>query len=121
MPDYPATTGVDLALDQYPNRAVTYMSGESDVCDQPFMIASSCEAGVCVPEDGGLDTSCSGYARGWCRMARFHAFAQYVNIFYTGRGVDLGDRHQLLSVPGVGHSGCGMFQSPAFASAALLV
>jgi len=115
LPDYPAATGVAQALAQYPLRRVTYMSGESDVCDTPYMETNQCL--TCIPDDGGLDPSCEGYAQGWCRMARLHAFSQYVQAFYD-QG-EAAQTHKLMSVPDVGHSGCGMFQSPEFAAGAL--
>jgi hypothetical protein len=48
-------------------------------------------------------------------MERLHAFAQFVTAFYGG------DVHALVSVPDVGHSGCGIFQSREFARAARLL
>lgn len=116
LPDYPQTTTIPTALANYKGRDVTYLSGSSDVCDAPFMTENQCMLGVCIPEDGGLDTSCEGEQQGWCRMARLHAFAQYVQVFYgEGRAAN----HKLTEVPYVGHSGCGMFQSEQFASSAL--
>jgi len=113
LPDYLRATTVPRALEAYPARDVVYLSGESDVCDSAFMGEEECLE--CTPFDGGLDTSCEAEAQGWCRMARLHAFYQFVRLFYSN-----GTVHELVSVPGVGHSGCGMFQSDAFASAALL-
>ena len=109
MPDYPSSVTVDGAVAQYPHRDVTYLSGESDICDAPYQTRNNCTD--CTVDDGGLDTSCEAYAQGWCRMSRLHAFAQYVNEFYQQ------PVHRLLSVPYVGHWGCGMFQSPEFQSA----
>ena len=50
-------------------------------------------------------------------MERLHAFSQYVQLFYDQGEATL--THKLMSVPDVGHSGCGMFQSAQFAAAAL--
>lgn len=50
-------------------------------------------------------------------MARLHAFSQYVQAFYD-QG-EAAQTHKLMSVPDVGHSGCGMFQSSEFAAGAL--
>ena len=50
-------------------------------------------------------------------MARLHAFAQHVQAYYE-QG-EAAQTHTLMSVPYVGHSGCGMFQSRAFADGAL--
>jgi hypothetical protein len=41
---------------------------------------------------------------------------RYVRNFYENPYV-----HELVEVPNVGHSGCGMFQSDAFKEAALTV
>jgi len=115
LPDYPASTTVAKALAQYPLRRVTYMSGQSDVCDTVYMQANQCVD--CTPDDGGLDPSCEGYSQGWCRMSRLHGFAKYVQVFYD-QG-EAAETHHLMSVPNVGHSGCGMFQSAEFAAQAL--
>ena len=56
---------------------------------------------------------------GYCRMARLHAFAQYVHLYYGERNVSSAS-HRLVAVPGVGHSGCAMFQSAEFTDAVLL-
>lgn len=113
MPAYPRDVSSTAALEQYSMRDVTYMSGSSDICDNSFQAAQNCTD--CSPDDGGLDTSCEAYAQGWCRMARLHAFSQYVNNVVYKKHV-----HNLMEVPYVGHSGCGMFQSITFANSALL-
>ena len=107
-PDYVAKYSSLKAKAQYKLRNVVYMSGESDICDTPYMTANNCTD--CTVTDGGLDTSCPAYIQGWCRMARLHAFSQYINRFLYKQEV-----HRLLSIPYVGHSGCGMFQSSEFA------
>jgi hypothetical protein len=112
LADYPATVTPDAARFQYALRDVIYMSGESDICDAVYQNEQNCT--TCESEDGGLDISCEGHAQGWCRMARLHAFSQYVNRVVYKKPV-----HALMSVPYVGHSGCGMFQSAAFAESAL--
>ena len=113
---YLASRGIDAMVAAFGERNVTYLSGTSDVCNLPFMQEHSCTPG-CVPDDGGLDTSCEAYTQGYCRMARAHAYAQYVKQFYAQRGQasQLGQgifSHRLVSIPGVGHSGCAVFQSP---------
>ena len=113
LPDYAAATGRARAIDAYGRRTVVYVSGAADVCDARYAARARCAA--CVVDDGGLDTSCEAYAQGWCRMERLHAFAQFVTAFYGG------DVHALVSVPDVGHSGCGIFQSREFARAARLL
>lgn len=112
LPDYPKGVTTDAAVAQYAARDVFYMSGESDICDLSYMTDNNCTE--CTAYDGGLDTSCEAYTQGWCRMSRLHAYAQYVNRFFYKRPV-----HSLLSVPDVGHSGCGMLQSPQFFTSAI--
>lgn len=107
LPSYPSTTGRSQAIAQYGSRSVTYLAGLSDVCDHTFMVDNACVE-ECDPDDGGLDTSCEGEVQGPCRLARLLAYKQYVNVFY-GK-----ETHELLTVPYVGHSGCGMFQSKEF-------
>jgi len=109
LPPYLAARGVDAMREAYGKRAVTYLSGESDVCDQPFQSQANCTPG-CDPYDGGLDTSCEAYLQGDCRMMRAHAFAQHVQAAYAHEPLFA---HKLMSVPGVGHSGCAMFQADA--------
>jgi len=104
----PYARDLDASLRRYARRYVTYLSGQSDVCNSD---APSCA--TCVMEDGGLDTSCEALAQGPCRMARLYAFARFVDAYYHGEHA-----HALLPVPNVGHSGCGMFQSPQFLRAA---
>merc|ERR1711865_492267 len=120
LPDYPTKTTKSVAIRQYGKRNVVYLSGESDVCDKVYMTKHKCTS--CTPDDGGLDSSCEATTQGWCRMARLHAYFQYVREFYSPVRRRTSVRvkvHDLVSVPGVGHSGCGMFQSPEFAAAAL--
>lgn len=93
----PYAGNVSESIANYKLRKVSYVSGESDVCDR-----TRCDA---CTNDGGLDTSCEAYAQGPCRMARLHAFAQFVE-------------GPLVSVPRVGHNGCAMLQSPEFKAAA---
>lgn len=112
LPDYPTRTTKGVAIEQYAKRSVVYLSGESDVCDKIYMTQHHCTS--CTPDDGGLDGSCEAMTQGWCRMERFHAYLQHVRLFYNDTNV-----HNLVSVPGVGHSGCGMFQSARFAAIAL--
>ncbi|KAH8075922.1 hypothetical protein JL720_10379 [Aureococcus anophagefferens] len=104
LPDYAAATTAARAIDAYGRRTVVYVSGAADVCDARYAArgappASSTTAGSAVLRR----------AQGWCRMERLHAFAQFVTAFYGG------DVHALVSVPDVGHSGCGIFQSREFA------
>lgn len=94
------------SIRDYQYRDVTYLSGESDVCDSSKPICSDC-----AMDDGGLDTSCEAFTQGPCRMARIHAFAYFVQEKFYATAKDV---HHFVSVPNVGHSGCGMFQSTEF-------
>mmetsp|Transcript_66141 Transcript_66141/g.158216 ORF Transcript_66141/g.158216 Transcript_66141/m.158216 type:complete len:411 (+) Transcript_66141:74-1306(+) len=90
----------------YGDKSVNYVSGESDVCNRPWMESHSCTS--CDPDDGGFETTCGDMLQGHCRMERAHAFAQAIKLYYKGHARS----HRLLSVPGVGHNGCAIFQSP---------
>jgi len=89
----------------YSKKIVNYVSGESDVCDSPWMLAHNCTA--CDPDDGGFETTCGDMLQGHCRMERAHAFVQAVQLYYKGAARS----HRLISVPYVGHNGCAIFQS----------
>lgn len=112
LPDYAAKTSRTRTIQNFAERKVVYLSGESDVCDEHYMRRHRCTR--CNPHDHGLDVSCEALAQGRCRMARVHAYFHYVRDFYNNSKL-----HRLVSVPGVGHNGCGMFQSPEFAASAL--
>ena len=107
LPPYLAARGVAAMVRAFGQRSVTFLSGSSDVCDEPFMRKAHCTPG-CDPYDGGLDTSCEAYLQGKCRMHRAHAYAQYTRLLYAGAAP-----HRLVAIPDVGHSGCAVFQSPA--------
>ena len=96
----------------YQTRSVTYVSGEMDICNEPYMEENTCTSCSKV-DDGGLDTSCEAYFQGNCRMQRSHAFAQHVQQFYGGKA----PTHSLLTVPYCGHNGCAILQSPALLNA----
>lgn len=102
---YMQSVGVKHMLAAYGKRQVTYLSGDSDICNKPEQDAQHCT--TCTVDDGGLEVSCSDYAQGWCRMERAHAYLQHVRNHY-GRDV-----HDLVQVPFAGHNGCAMVQSPA--------
>ena len=61
-----------LGLSRFKARDVVELSGESDVCDAPFIKASSFAS--CVVDDGGLGVSCKAEVKVWCRMARMQLF-----------------------------------------------
>mmetsp|Transcript_32030 Transcript_32030/g.83842 ORF Transcript_32030/g.83842 Transcript_32030/m.83842 type:complete len:396 (+) Transcript_32030:152-1339(+) len=108
LPSYLAARGVDAMRQAFGRRIVTYLSGSSDVCDQPFQTEHACTPG-CDPYDGGLDTSCEAYLQGNCRMMRAHAFVQHIRLAYAPQPL----AHRLVTIPNVGHNGCAVFQAEA--------
>eukprot|EP00041_Stephanoeca_diplocostata_P009417 m.145214 g.145214 ORF g.145214 m.145214 type:complete len:129 (-) comp17728_c0_seq15:515-901(-) len=95
VPYISRTGGAERARSRYLHRNVTYVSGSSDVCNNRQ--DTTCHE--CAQDDADLDHTCEGYAQGWCRMERAHAFAQSVRRHY---GNDPALQHSLLEVPGVG-------------------
>ncbi len=78
-----------VMTEHYRARRVIYLAGERDTDPQHKM----------------LDRNCAAMAQGATRFARAQAFMAYMDAFYAPHG------HKLLTVPGVGHSARGMFQS----------
>jgi pimeloyl-ACP methyl ester carboxylesterase len=75
--------------ERYRARRVIYLAGERDTDPQHKM----------------LDRNCAAMAQGATRFARTQAFMTYMDAFYAPHA------HRLMTVPGVGHSARGMFQS----------
>jgi len=93
-------------------------------------------------DDRGLDKSCEAVLQGRYRFERLHAFVEHVQLFARGHApflhrhperniatedandaatigdsfTNVSERHRVVTVEGVGHSGCGMLQSPEFAA-----
>ncbi len=84
---YLAETGAEAIRAAYPKRTVTYLLGELDTTDEHNM-----------------DKTCPAMAQGPNRLERGLAYYQRLQeIFHTD--------HQLLRVPGCGHSGDCMYRS----------
>lgn len=80
-----------VMTERYRARRVIYLAGERDTDPQHKM----------------LDRNCGAMAQGATRYARVTSFMAYMDAFYAPHA------HRLLSVPSVGHSARGMFQSTA--------
>ena len=90
-------------------KTVTYLSGAKDVCP-------------CIESVDG--TNCTGderdcHVEGSCHMEVVHAFAQRMQLMHEQMASDgtcesckhRPPSHNLVSVPEVGHDGCGMFSA----------
>jgi pimeloyl-ACP methyl ester carboxylesterase len=75
---------------RYRARAVVYLLGEADT----------------NPNAANLSRTSGAMAQGPNRFARGKAFMAYMDTFYKPHA------HRMVTVPGVGHSSRGMFQSP---------
>ena len=94
---YMQAVGADQISSQYAQRQVIYLLGEAD--NDP------------TPDEGDvLDQSCAANLQGSQRLERGTIYFNYINHFY-GVPVIQG-RHTIVTVPGVGHSANGMFNSP---------
>jgi len=82
----------------YKNKNITYLLGNNDTCNNQF--------GSCDCDDVTLDNGCEGDLQGYCRFQRGWAFYSYLQQFY-GTKV-----HSLVTVDGVGHDACNMFNGP---------
>lgn len=80
-----------VMTERYRARRVIYLAGERDTDPQHKM----------------LDRNCGAMAQGATRYARVTSFMAYMDAFYAPHA------HRLMSVPSVGHSARGMFQSTA--------
>jgi len=113
FPPYVASLPYTEMIAQYKKRDVNLFSGESDVCNTKANKEASCHTS-CSVHDVKLDTSCGALAQGNCRMFRLHAYLDHVRNFYNESHL-----FRIISLPGVGHNGCGVIQSPGFAYAIL--
>jgi Fungal chitosanase of glycosyl hydrolase group 75 len=80
---------VDQLVAQYTSRKVTYTLGGDDHYN-----------------NHGMDVSCAGMAEGPNRLARGNAYVAYIHKNYPNAD------HGEVIVPGVGHDGAAMFDSP---------
>ena len=81
---------IDEMTVRYRARNVVYLLGEMDV----------------DPNSENLSRTCAAMAQGETRFARGKAFVAYMEALYWP------NNHRMVTVPGVGHSARGMFQSP---------
>lgn len=80
---------VEEMIARYRARRVVYLLGESDT----------------NPNATNLSRTCAAMAQGDTRFSRGKAFMAYMDMFYRPHA------HRLVTVPRVGHSARGMFQS----------
>jgi hypothetical protein len=73
---------------EYPARRVTYLLGEADTGSQD------------------LDQGCEANFQGRNRLRRGQLHFRFMNEFFPA------NRHKLRTVPGVGHTASGMYESP---------
>lgn len=92
LPDYLTTVGVEKIRAQFPKREVIYLLGEED----NDLNSSS------------LDTSCEGSLQGKHRLERGIIYFEYLQSYY---GNVIKTKQTIGTVPSVGHSHKGMFQS----------
>ncbi|HSH09070.1 MAG TPA: hypothetical protein VK995_01690, partial [Oceanipulchritudo sp.] len=90
--NYPAATGLEAMLEQYPRRFVFYMVGALDN----------------DPEDSSLGTGCDSMAQGNQRLARSTI---YFNHLLDVFGPEILDRQTFSIIPGVGHSYTGQLNT----------
>eukprot|EP00028_Trichosphaerium_sp_Am-I-7-wt_P006659 CAMPEP_0168533772 /NCGR_PEP_ID=MMETSP0405-20121227/17351_1 /TAXON_ID=498012 /ORGANISM="Trichosphaerium sp, Strain Am-I-7 wt" /LENGTH=333 /DNA_ID=CAMNT_0008560047 /DNA_START=22 /DNA_END=1020 /DNA_ORIENTATION=+ len=93
---YMSQLGLDAMIKEYATRDVIYFQGAADTCNRIYN---------CGCNDHSLATGCESMLSGQCRFERGYAFFRSLEEVY-GRAV-----HRLVEVPGIGHSGCDMFQS----------
>jgi len=91
---YTAVRGAEFARTQLPRRKIELLAGTADVV-----------------ADDGFDTDCAGMLQGATRYERALNFQAFMDRFYPT------NQCRLTAVPGVGHSGPGMFSSPQARSA----
>jgi len=90
---YMAAAGPGLVRTQYAARHVHYLLGENDN----------------DPNGAGLDTSCAARLQGAHRLERGRIYHRHLRHYF---GEAITERHVLRTVPGVGHSSRGVFNSP---------
>lgn len=98
--DHMKRIGVDALRERYAQAHVLYLLGGGDT----------------DPEDPSLDATCEADAQGANRLDRGQSFYRYLAATY---GPAVYQRHEVVIVPGVGHSGRDMILSAA-ARAAML-
>ncbi|UVM71801.1 alpha/beta hydrolase [Pseudomonas alvandae] len=91
LPAYAAGQTPTQLEDNYIQRDITYLLGQQDI----------------DPEHPALDKGCEAQTQGAYRLLRGHFFFDYLT-----RRHPQGLNQRLIEVPGVGHDGDGMFNSP---------
>jgi hypothetical protein len=89
---YLQAVGVTQIRSQFSPRDVVYLLGEADT----------------DPNDDGLDTDCPAMLQGNQRLERGTIYYNYLLQYYISQGL----KHTKVTVPGIGHSGSGMYNSP---------
>ena len=100
---------IDMRL-SFLEKTVTYLSGSKDVCP----CIASVDRANCTGDEG---PDC--HLEGSCHMEVVHAFAQRMQLMHQQMAADgtctsckhRPPTHNLVSVPDVGHDGCGMFEA----------
>ncbi|SAI40205.1 poly(aspartic acid) Hydrolase [Bordetella ansorpii] len=91
LPPYAGHADAAALEQRYAQRRVTYLLGEKDT----------------DPDHPALDKGCEAEAQGPFRLARGQSYFQYLQKRHPQ-----GLAQRVVTVPGVGHSGKGMFNSP---------
>ncbi|MBT2341965.1 alpha/beta hydrolase [Pseudomonas fluorescens] len=91
LPAYAAAQTAAQREESYIKRDIVYLLGQQDV----------------DPQHPALDKSCEAQTQGPYRLLRGHLFFDYLTRRHPG-----GLNQRLIEVPGVGHDGSGMFNSP---------
>ena len=89
---YQSETGVSTIIDQYKDREVIYLLGGNDN----------------DPNSSSLDTSCDANLQGAHRLERGTIYFNHLVSVY---GESIKSQHAIDTIPSVGHSNSGMFQS----------
>ncbi|KAH3762870.1 alpha/beta hydrolase [Pelomyxa schiedti] len=95
--EYMSIPGVENIILNYKPRDVVYLLGTNDTCNE--LLDPTCDS-------HGLDTGCEAMMQGRWRYERGTTWFRFLDYFY-GETVQ-----REVDVPGVGHDGEAMFQSP---------
>jgi len=97
---YMSRTDSKQLIKNYSLKDVVYVLGNDDTCNNLFH---------CGCDDMDMDTGCEAELQGLCRYERGYIYYTYLQQFYKPAK---GFIHHVVSVPNVGHDGCGMLTSP---------
>jgi len=98
---YMSRVGKSKLIQQFALRNVTYLLGANDTCNAVFN---------CGCRDSTIETGCEPLLQGLCRYQRGWIFYHYLQYFYQ-KVASSEFVHKAISIPGMGHSGCGMLTS----------